>query len=149
MRRSRKAVGEVNQSLAALVVIMMSVGLVMAAVHASSLSGADRARADRARAQAEICLDAILKDPAVTAAGGEVLLRNAGEVQAGNASLAFAPEALRFAALRTTVNESEVWLMGSLAEVLPGVLVVARPVAVQLDNGTVAPGLLRVGVQLR
>jgi hypothetical protein len=146
-RRSRRAIGEVNQSLAALVVIMMSVGLVLGAVHAASSAAADRAREERARLQADICLDAIERAPALASGDGTLSLSSARDLAATDASLAFAPGALRFATLRV-VGGPEVWLAGSLDSVRPDVLVAARPVAVLLDNGTVAPGLLRVGVAL-
>jgi len=126
---------------------MMCVGLVMAAAHAAAAAGAASAREARARAQGEICLDALSRDPALTDAG-LLVLASAREAAAGNTTVAFHPAALRFATLRLAEGGAEAWVVGTLDDLRPGVVVVSRPVPVIADGGRIVPGILRVGVDL-
>lgn len=147
-RRNRRAVGEVNQSLAALVVIMMCVGLVMVAVHGAVAAAGERAAREHARAQGEVFTAAAVEDGALAGKPGTLSITKARDIAAGRAGLGFSPEAVKVVTIRAVAFGSEVWLKGN-AEALDGSLeFVVRPVAVELDNGTVAPGLLRAGVAL-
>jgi hypothetical protein len=146
LRGNRKATGDVNQAFAAMVVIMMCVGAVMAAVHAATASGRERALEERAREQAEICLGALIEDPALQGRAGALSLAKANAVHAANGSLAFRPAALRVAALRAVSVGSEVLMVGDAAALGGHLVFVARPVPVELDDGRILPGILRVGV---
>jgi hypothetical protein len=146
MRFDRRAVGEVNQSLAALVVIMTCVGLVLSAVHAASSAGAERAAVARAAAQGEICMDEIVRDSAVAVAPGTLSLERAQAVGEGRAALRFAPDVVPVIALRALDHGDEVFLKGAPTDLSPKLTFVVRPVAVLTDNGTLVPGILRVGV---
>jgi hypothetical protein len=146
LRRNRTATGEVNQALAAMVVIMMCVGAVMAAVHAATGAAHDRSLQERAREQAQLVLDALSEDPALQGRSGALSLSKAQQVRAGNATLAFHPAGLRVAALRAVSAGDEVLMVGQTVDLGARVLLVSEPVAVELDDGRVLPGILRVGV---
>ena len=146
LRHNRTATGEVNQALAAMVVIMICVGAVMAAVHAATGSAHERLLQERARAQAQIVLDALRDDPVLQGRGGALSLAKAQQVRAANATLAFHPARLRVAALRAVAFGDEVLMVGQTADLSTDVLLVSQPVAVELDDGRVLPGILRVGV---
>ena len=145
LRRNHRGAGEVNQAMAAMVVIMICVGAVMAAVHAATASARDRSMAERALDQAQICLDAVAADPALRGRGGALSLSKAEAVASGNATLQFRPEALRLVSLRAAAEGNEVLLVGAPS---PHIVLVSRPVAVELADGRVLPGVLRVGVAL-
>jgi hypothetical protein len=146
LRRNRNATGEVNQAFAAMILIMICVGSVMAAVHAATASGRDRALEERAREQAEICLEALVEDRALQGRGGALSMAKAHAIGAGNGSLAFHPEALRVAALRAVSEGGEVLMVGDSAAIGAHLVFAARPVAVELEDGRILPGILRVGV---
>ena len=145
LHRSREAVGEVNQTLAALSVIITCVGLVIAAVHSASSVSEERAHDERARAQAEVWLDAIARDPNLAWRAGVLSGPSAYSISAGFENLSSVPPGLRFVSLLNVFGGDELWLIGSLEDV-NGSLVVERPVGVALGNGSIVPALLRVGV---
>ena len=148
IRRNRRATGEVNQSLAALVVIMMSVGLVMAAVHAVSSEGAGRAARERAQAQGDVCLDALVEDPELQGRPGTLSILSAQRVAAGLEALAFLPDSVKVVTLRAVDYGAEVWVEGDASALSRDLVFVLRPVAVETDRGAVVPGVLRVGVEV-
>jgi hypothetical protein len=148
LRRDTRATGEVNQAMAAMVVIMICVGAVMAAVHAATASARERSAEERAREQAQICLDAIAADPALQGRGGALSLAKAKIVASGNATLQFRPEAMTLAALRAAAEGQEVLLFGTPSALGPHAVLALRPVSVELDDGRILPGVLRVGVDL-
>jgi hypothetical protein len=146
LRCDRRGTGEVQQSLAALTVIMVSVGLVMAAVHASTEQGAERAKRERAVLQGEVCLDALERDAALDGADAALSLAGAQGIQGARERLAFAPPSLKVVTLRAVTVGEEVWVLGSAADLAEPLVFVERPVAVEV-GGIVAPGVLRVGVE--
>ena len=146
LRTDRRGTGDMNETLAALIVIMTCVGFVMAAVHSASAGAAERAADERARAQGEVCLDAIARDPALAAGASAVSMDKARLVGAGLAPLSFTPAAMKLVTLRAARGGSEVWVHGNGTALVPGIVLVERPVAVEIEGGATVPGILRVGV---
>jgi hypothetical protein len=148
LRRDQQGTGETYQTLCALTVVIVCVGLVLGAVHASTSQAANDAARHRAQLQADIALDALARDSALVGAPGVLDWGRAAEVAAGRASLSFAPTALRVVTLRSVLSGGELFLSGSASTIDPHLLFTSRPVSIMMASGAVEPGVLRIGVEV-
>lgn len=149
MRGNRRGGAETFQALAAITVVLGCAGLVLAAAHAASLHAAETAARERAELQAEIVLGALADDPAIAGADGIVLWTGLERVAAGSAELTFLPGVVKVVTARAATGGPELFLVGSALEVASGLVFASQPVPIAYPNGTVAPGVLRVGVAVR
>ena len=147
-RNDRCGVEETFQALPALLIVLLCVGLVLAAVHYQTSAAAQSVAEERADLQAAIFVDALRSDPVLSTAG-VISWAKAEAVANRSSNLSFAPTGAKFAALSLANNSSEVILLGSRGALSPKGSIASAPVPVLMPTGAVVPGLLRVGVEVQ
>lgn len=136
------------QVVPALIIVIVCVGLVLAAVHNSSIAADGRAAEQRAAVQAEILLDALRNDAALADTQGTLSWTSAQAVASGAANLSFLPERARIISVTWFPEGRELFLVGNMSDLAANLAFQGQPVPVRFPDGTVRPGLLRVGVEI-
>ena len=145
-RAGRRAVGETYQALAAVTVVIVCAGLVLAAVSYATQDARTRAARDRATLQADIALEALETDPILMADGGAVSWAGAMRIASGAAVLAFKPADLRVLTVRALEGEPDLFLFGDAHDLQPSLVFATRSVVIETADGDRLPGLAKAGV---
>jgi hypothetical protein len=148
LRRDGKGAGETYQTLCALTVVIVSVGLALGAVHAATDRAARDAAHARAMLQADIALDALTRDSSLETAPGILDWGRAANISAGRIALTFSPSSLHIATLRSVLRGDELFLAGSASALDAHLVFSSRPVSIMMYPGQVEPGVLRIGVEV-
>jgi hypothetical protein len=148
LRRDRAGAEETFQVVPALIIVIVCVGLVLAAVHGSSIAADARSAEQRARVQAEILLDALRNDAALADTQGTLSWAGAEAVASGAVNLSFLPAPARIVSLTWYPEGRELFVVGNMSHLSAHLLYRGQPVPVRFPDGTVHPGLLRVGVEI-
>lgn len=148
LRRDRAGAEETFQVVPALIIVIVCVGLVLAAVHNSSTAADGRAAEQRAAMQAEILLDALRNDAAFADAQGTLSWQGAQAVASGAVNLSFLPARARIISITWFPEGHELFLIGNTSDLSATLVFRGQPVAVRFPDGLVGPGLLRVGVEV-
>lgn len=149
VRRNRLAAAETLQALAAVTIVVMCAGLVIAAAFAATSHALERTARERAQLQAEIVLDALVSDLSLAGGGGAIVWAKAESVAGGSSELSFRPDTLEIVTLRAVAVGSELFLLGSGTDLSSELVYGARPVPIVVQNGNVVAGVLRAGVSVR
>ena len=147
LRNNRVAADESFQALPALLIVLLCVGMVLAAVHVQNSNALDDLARDRASLQAAVFVDALRNDPAI-GDGGQAVWVKAEAVANHSTNLTFSPARARFAALSIANNSSELVLLGAHESLSPRLSYASAPIAVKVPGAAVVPGVLRVGVEV-
>jgi len=139
---------ETFQVLPSLLIVLVCVGIVLAAIHDQSASATEALERDRGDLQAAIFVDALRHDDAVSD-GGVAVWSKAEAIANRGSNLTFAPSHARYASLSVAGNGSDLVLLGSAGERSATWAFASAAVAVKLPGGAIVPGMFRVGVEIR
>lgn len=146
LRGNFRGTGESYQAVAAVGVVLVCAGLVLSASHFATENVRQEAQRQRAHAQGELFLEALLQDPAVRGQSGALSWEGALRVATGSANLEFLPPSVKVLALREAGGGGELLVVGSPDALRPGLVIVERAVLVERSDGTFAAGVARAGV---
>lgn len=145
----RGAVGDTFQTFAAVSIVIVCVGCVLAAVQTASSRAYDDAARDRAHLQGIMVLDALSTDPALTSGEGTLRWHAAEGVANGLEPLRLKPATLAVLTLRQAGAGGEIFLVGNSTLLSTDLAFESRPVPIELTDGSVVPGVARAGVLVR
>lgn len=148
LRRDRAGAEETFQVVPALIIVIVCVGLVLAAVYNASAAAEQRAAEQRAAIQAEILLDALRSDAALADTQGTISWAGAQAVASGAVNLSFLPARARIVSITWFPEGRELFVVGNMSDLSATVVFRGQPVPVRFPDGMVRPGLLRVGVEI-